>query len=70
MVRGETPDQLLAGILDNLNGVLGTAWSEDEKKQTPAATQRVLDEQPDKVIIDENGRRALKMVAWIGIAKK
>ena len=64
------PQRFQAGLMDNIGLILGSVWSDQEKNRMPSALQKVLDEQPNLSFVDEDGSRALKMVAWIAIAKK
>ena len=56
--------------MDNIGLILGSVRSDQEKDRILSALQKVLDERPNLSLVDEDGGRALKTVAWIAIAKK
>ena len=64
------PQRFLAGLMDNIGLILGSMWSDQGKDRVPSALQKVLDEQPNLSFVDENGSRALRVVAWVAIAKR
>ena len=63
-------DDLIAGLVDNLQSTVGEKWSKEEKTKLGETTQRVLREQAEKLCVVVDGRKAVRMVAWVALAKK
>lgn len=70
LLTGESERELVAGLADNMKGIIGDQWSEDEKLMLEAATREILDEQGEKFCVNLRGKKAVKMVAWIALAKR
>ena len=49
---------------------MGEKWSEDEKVKLDETTRRVLQEQAEKFCVIVEGRKAVRMVAWVALARK
>ena len=65
LIRGEGSVGLVAGLVDNMKGMVGSRWSEDEKAKMTEATEEILYRQDDEFCVDLDGEKAVKMVAWI-----
>ena len=70
LIRGEDSGGLVAGLVDNMTGMVGDKWSEDEKAKMKEATEEVLDRQSDALCVDLDGEKAVRMVAWIALGRK
>lgn len=63
-------DEAAKGFADNFVGMVGGQWLEEEKEQILQTTEKVLEEQGDKFIIEREGMIGFHMVAWIAVATK
>ncbi len=63
LVRDEDSVELIAGLVNNLKGMVGEKWSEDEDAKMEEATEEVLNRQGDELCLDMEGEQAVKRVA-------
>ncbi|KAL9617812.1 MAG: hypothetical protein Q9160_007417 [Pyrenula sp. 1 TL-2023] len=64
-------EEAVAGLKDNFVGMVGERWTEGEKEEILEATKKVLQERAREfVVVEEDGRIGLQMVAWIAVARR
>lgn len=58
------------GFTDNFVNMVGDQWLEAEKEQLLGATELLLTENKDGLVVKSDGKIGFRMVAWIAIATK
>ncbi|KAF7863062.1 hypothetical protein EAF04_007145 [Stromatinia cepivora] len=58
------------GFTDNFVNMVGDQWPESEKEQLLGATESLLTENKDGLVVKTGGKIGFRMVAWIAVATK
>lgn len=69
-ITGEDEKELIMGLVDNMKGMIGERWSDDEKAELDEVTRSILKSHEDELFVDLGGHKGVRMVAWIAMANK
>lgn len=69
-LTGKSKTELVEGLADNMEGIVGNEWSDEEKSKLRGATERLLEERGGDFCVESPGEEGVRMVAWIALCRK
>ena len=74
-ISSSDESEMIFGAVENLKGIVGDQWSEEEKGELKGAAETLLNregegEEEGGLFVEMDGKRGVPMVAWIATCKK